>query len=148
MHVQSPPTINLERADVEALFALLERPATIPAFFERVADDVTWTVMGTHPLAGTFTDKANFVTATVDRLAPLMREGVHLQVVGLFVEGATVIAELQARSTTLEGAPYDNVLCWVCRFDACRIVEVRAYLDSAMVTWTVERNERRGRGTA
>jgi uncharacterized protein len=31
--------------------------------------------------------------------------------------------------------------CWVCRFDGEMIVEVRAYLDSAMVDYTIHRNE-------
>ena len=29
-------------------------------FFERVADDVDWTVMGTHPLAGHYGSKKSF----------------------------------------------------------------------------------------
>ena len=37
---------------VESLFANLENGKS-GAFFEQVADDVNWTVMGTHPLAGT-----------------------------------------------------------------------------------------------
>jgi ketosteroid isomerase-like protein len=137
--------VALDRSDGEALFRLLERPETAPAFFERVADDVTWTVMGTHPLAGTYTSKADFIVATFERLAPLMRAGVHLTLVDLFLDGDTMIAELRAGSTTLEGARYDNALCWVCRFDGDQIVDVRAYLDSAMIAWTVERNEGRDR---
>jgi uncharacterized protein len=133
------------RTDREQLFGLLARPETTSAFFERVADDVDWTVEGTHPLAGRYTSKQVFVESTFGRLARLMRDGTHLEVRHLVVEGATVVAELRAGSTTLDGAPYDNALCWVCRFDAAepgaRIVEVRAYLDSAMVAWTVQRNE-------
>ncbi|HEY8582598.1 MAG TPA: nuclear transport factor 2 family protein [Capillimicrobium sp.] len=136
--------MGLDRSEGEALFRLLEQPETAPAFFERVADDVTWTVMGTHPISGTYTSKAEFLAATFGRLAPLMRHGVHLRLTSLVVDGDTMVAELHADSVTLEGAPYDNPLCWVCRFDGDRIVEVRAYLDSAMVTWTIERNERRG----
>lgn len=128
-----------------ALFRNLADPRTISRFFDQVADDVSWTVEGTHPLAGAFTSKAEFVRATFDRLAPLMRDRVRLELRGLLVDGDTVVAELQASSTTLEGAPYDNRLCWVCRFAGTAvtdpIVEVRAYLDSAMVTWTVARNE-------
>ncbi len=129
-----------------ALFQYLGDPQTMSRFFDRVADDVCWTVEGTHPLAGTFTSKAEFVRATFDRLAPLMRDRVRLGLLRVFIDGDTVIAELQAGSTALDGAPYDNRLCWVCRFAgtaaADPIVEVHAYLDSAMVTWTVARNER------
>ncbi|PJJ65106.1 nuclear transport factor 2 family protein [Compostimonas suwonensis] len=130
-----------------ALFQNLGDPSTVSAFFDQVADDVSWTVEGTHPLAGAFTSKTEFVRATFDRLAPLMRDQVRLRLLRVFIDGDTVIAELQAGSTTLEGSPYDNRLCWVCRFAGTAaddlIVEVHAYLDSAMVTWTVARNERR-----
>ena len=40
------------RDDREQLFAHLGRPETMSAFFDRVADDVDWTVEGTHPIAG------------------------------------------------------------------------------------------------
>ena len=51
------------------------------------------------------------------------------------------IAELLSTSTTNEGASFDNRYCWVCRFDGDTIVEVRAYLDSMMVDYTIQRNE-------
>src|SRR4051812_38327483 len=131
--------------DRTELFGHLADPATAHEFFDRVADDVSWTVEGTHPLGGTYTSKADFTRATFDRLTPLMSDGVRLQLKHLYVAGDTAIAELEATSTTLEGAPFDNHYCWVCRFasDAVGepIVEVRAYLDSAMVAWTVARNE-------
>jgi uncharacterized protein len=135
--------VSLDRSDGEALFGLLQDPQTAPAFFDRVADDVNWTVMGTHPLAGTYMSKTSFARATFDRLTPLMRSGVRLHLQRLFIDGDTMIAELQARSTTLEGAAFDNHYCWICRFEGERIVEVRAYLDSAMVAYTVDRNEQR-----
>ena len=142
------------RADREQLFGNLARPDTMSAFFERVAEDVDWTVAGTHPIAGRYTSKRAFTEATFDRLAPLMRDAIRLELRHLFVDGATVVVELQAMSTTLDGSPYDYVLCWVCRFDSAEpgavIVEVRAYLDSSMVAWTIMRNEqlRAGRAVA
>ena len=38
-------------------------------------------------------------------------------------------------------ATFANNCCWVCRFDGAMIVEVWAYLDSAMVDYTIHRNE-------
>jgi uncharacterized protein len=46
------------RDDRIALFAKLQDPATHPQFWDRVADDVDWTVEGTHPLAGRYHNKA------------------------------------------------------------------------------------------
>jgi ketosteroid isomerase-like protein len=39
------------------------------AFFEHVADDVDWTVMGTHPLAGHYRSKRAFQEATFGKLS-------------------------------------------------------------------------------
>jgi len=33
---------------------------------------------------------------------------------------------------------FNNEYCWVCRFDADRIVEVRTYLDSALVQKVID----------
>ena len=56
-------TVTTRREDRAALFDKLQDPATQPEFFEHVADDADWTVEGTHPLAGRYHDKAQFVEA-------------------------------------------------------------------------------------
>jgi uncharacterized protein len=65
-------------ADREQLFAKLADPATTGKFFERVSDSVSWTVEGTHPLAGTYTSKQAFLDSTFTILGPLMRDGLRL----------------------------------------------------------------------
>lgn len=70
-----------------------------------------------------------------------MQDGVALQPEHLYVDGDAAIAELLSSATTNEDAPFDNHYCWDCRFDGDTIIEVRAYLDSAMVSYTVLRNE-------
>ncbi|MGI5282549.1 nuclear transport factor 2 family protein [Nonomuraea polychroma] len=134
--------MNDIRNDRAALFAYLQDPATQPDFWARVADDVDWTVEGTHPLAGRYRSKNEFTAATFARLARVLEGGVKLSVEHLYVDGNTTVAELVSTSTTKEGAPFDNRYCWVCRFDGDMIAEVRAYLDSAMVGYAVLRNER------
>lgn len=129
------------RDDRIALFANLQSPATQPQYWARVADDVDWTVEGTHPLAGRYHSKKDFIEATFSRLEGVLRGGVKLEVQHLYVDGDTTIAELLSTSVTNEGAPFANRYCWVCRFDGDMIVEVRAYLDSLMVDYTILRNE-------
>jgi uncharacterized protein len=129
------------RDDRMALFANLQSPATQPRYWARVADDVDWTVEGTHPLAGRYRSKKDFLAATFGRLDGVLRGGVKLEVQHLYVDGDTTITELLSTSVTNEGAPFANRYCWVCRFDGDTIVEVRAYLDSLMVGYTILRNE-------
>lgn len=134
--------MSFVRVEPRELFALLADPQTIPEFFDHVADDVTWTVMGTHPMAGTYRGKQEFLAATHQRLERLMSDRVRLQVRRLHLAGDRVIAELVSQATTLEGRGYDNTYCWICRFSGDTIVEVVAYLDSALVADTIARNER------
>ena len=133
--------VTRTREDRTALFAKLQDPTTQPEFFARVADDVNWTVEGTHPLAGRYHDKARFVEATFTRLDGVLSDGVKLEVTRLYLDGDTAIAELHSTSTTNEGANFANDYCWVCRFEGDMIVEVRAYLDSMMVAYSMLRNE-------
>ena len=126
---------------VRSLFANLEngRPE---AFFNHVAQDVKWTVMGTHPLAGTYHTKEDFLAHTFARLDKLLKEGVVLRVSNLLVDGDTAAVELESLSTALNGKPFDNRYCWIARFSNGTIVEVRAYLDSALVKQLIDENER------
>lgn len=83
------------RDDRIALFAKLQDPATQPRFWDRVADNVDWTVEGTHPLAGRYHHKAQFIESTFARLAgQAVPGGVKLEVTHLYVDGDTTIAEL------------------------------------------------------
>jgi hypothetical protein len=91
-----------------ALFTKLADPQGQPEFWAHVADDVDWTVEGTHPLAGRYDDKAKFIDATFNRLTGILTAGVKLDVRHLYVDGDTAIVELHATSTTNEEAAFAN----------------------------------------
>ena len=57
------------------------------AFFEHVADNVDWTVMGTHPLAGHYPSKRAFVDATFSKLGKVLPKGAQLRVTNEIVAG-------------------------------------------------------------
>ena len=122
----------VEAEFVRRIFAGLEH-GDGAAFFEHVADDVDWTVMGTHPLAGHYQSKADFTAATFAKLGKVLPDGAQLNVDGLFIDGDVAIVELHSKATAKNGFRFDNHYCWVCYFKDNKIVRVRAYLDSAMV---------------
>ena len=109
-------------------------------FFEHVVDDVDWTVMGTHPLAGHYLSKRAFQDATFAKLGKVLPMGAQLRVTNALVTGDTAAVELVSDATARNGMRFDNHYCWVVRFAADRIVEVRAYLDSAMVAELFRQN--------
>ncbi len=114
----------------------------ISVFFDSVADEVHWTVMGTHPLAGVYNSKADFLKHTFERLDKLLKGGtVVLKVDHIYVSGDNAIVEMTSTSTALNGRPYPQKFCWVTRFVDGLIVEVRAYLDSVLVQQLIDENE-------
>jgi uncharacterized protein len=111
-------------------------------FFDNVADDVHWTVMGTHPLAGVYKSKKDFLKNTFERLDKVLKEGVILKVDHALVSGDTAVVEMNQTSTALNGKAFPNTYCWVVRFVDDMITEVRAYVDSFLVKQVIDENER------
>lgn len=127
--------------DRQAIRALFDRLRDDPdAFFAGVADDVDWTVEGTHPLAGRYRGKADFRAHTFARLAKVLPDGARLSVETVLVDGDWAIVELRSDARAANGMRFDNRYCWLCRFADDRIVEVRAYLDSALVAELFRQN--------
>jgi len=110
------------------------------SFFEHVADNVDWTVMGSHPLAGRYKCKADFVACTFDKLGTVLPQGAQLVVEHMIVKGDQAVMELHSLATARNGMRFDNRYCWVVHFDGKVIDRVRAYLDSAMVARLFQEN--------
>ena len=110
------------------------------AFFEHVAEDVDWTVMGTHPLAGHYSSKKDFIAGTFAKLSLVLPRGAQLQVEHLLVKDDQAVVELHSLATAKNGMRFDNRYCWVVYFRDGVIVRVRAYLDSAMVAQLFDEN--------
>ena len=126
---------------IREIFKLLET-GDGAAFFTHVADDVDWTVEGTHPLAGHYRSKQAFFEATFARLNKVLKAGTELHVEHLLVQGDQAAVELRSYATANNGKPFANRYCWIVSFRNDTIVQVRAYLDSALVAQTLAENER------
>ena len=109
-------------------------------FFTHVDDHVDWIVEGTHPLAGHYTSKADFLAGTFEKLGQVLPNGAQLVVEHLLVKDDQAVVELHSRATAKNGMRFDNRYCWVVHFKGKVIDQVRAYLDSAMVTRLFEEN--------
>jgi len=131
----------INTAKVENLFKNLET-GNNDNFFKHVSDDVSWTVMGTHPLAGTYHSKEEFVSHTFQRLNRILKKGVILKVKNIFLQDETAVVEMESISTALNGNPFNNTYCWVVYFRDDVIIEVRAYVDSALVQKVIDENEK------
>ena len=110
------------------------------AFFQHVAENVDWTVMGTHPLAGHYLSKKAFIENTFAKLGQVLPHGAQLHTENVIVEGDQAVIELHSLATAKNGMRFDNRYCWVVSFLDGLIVRVRAYLDSALVAQLFEKN--------
>jgi ketosteroid isomerase-like protein len=110
------------------------------AFFQHVADNVDWTVLGTHPLAGHYRSKQAFMEGAFAKLNQVLSRGAELYVDHLLVENDDATVELKSLAKAKNGMQFDNRYCWVVHFEGDVIAQVRAYLDSAMVTRLFQEN--------
>ena len=132
--------MGISSETVRRIFSHLEAGAG-DAFFRHVADDVDWTVQGTHPLAGRYRSKQDFHAHTFSRLNRILPGGTQLHVENVLTDGDWAVVELRSHATAMNGMRFDNRYCWVMRFANEVIVEVRAYLDSALVQELIDENE-------
>jgi uncharacterized protein len=132
-------TSELSTAYVQEIFRNLES-GNGKGFFDHVVDDVDWIVEGTHPLAGHYHSKADFLSHTFEKLEKVLPKGAELYAEHVLVSGDWAVIELRSDATAKNGLRFDNRYCWVCRFVKGTIVEVRAYLDSALVARLFNQN--------
>jgi uncharacterized protein len=124
---------------VRKIFKGLER-GDGAGFFEHVDDKVDWIVEGTHPLAGHYKSKSDFLAGTFAKLGKVLPNGAQLVIEHLLVKDDQAVVELHSLATAKNGLKFDNKYCWVVHFDGDTIDRVRAYLDSAMVARLFEEN--------
>ena len=108
------------RGDMDKCFALL-------------ADDIEWTNIGTTRLSGTYRGKQDLVERLLGPLFSLLRAGIRSRIERLVGEGDIVVAQTSGIAETLDGKPYNNTYCQVIRLRDGQIIEVKEYLDTALV---------------
>ncbi len=82
-------------------------------FFTHVAEDVDWTLEGTHPLAGHYRSKVDFLAHTFDKLGKVLPHGAQPQVEHALVSGDWAVVELHSLATAKNGLKFDNRYWWV-----------------------------------
>ena len=108
------------RGDMDTCFALL-------------ADDVTWTNIGTTRFSGTYAGKQALVEQLLGPLFSQLKAGISSQIERLTAEGDVVVAQTSGTAETNDGTPYNNTYCQVIRIRDGKIAEVKEYFDTALV---------------
>lgn len=110
-----------DRGDMVTLLALL-------------ADDVTWTGIGSTKYSGTFVGKEAVVANVLGPVLGQLKAGIASTVDNVIAEGEFVVVQSRGRAETKNGRPYNNTYCHVFRIRSRQISEVVEYLDTALAS--------------
>lgn len=108
------------RGDMETCLSLL-------------ADDITWTNIGTTKFSGTYTGKQALLEELLGPLFGALKAGIASKIDRLTAEGDIVVAQTSGTAETLDGTAYNNTYCQVMRIEGGKIREVMEYMDTALV---------------
>ncbi|KAF2161821.1 hypothetical protein M409DRAFT_69615 [Zasmidium cellare ATCC 36951] len=129
------------REEIQDLCSSLGTADASP-FFNRVAPDVVWDVMGTSQISGRYTSLDDWKKGAYNVAQGFVKEHLTLTVVNV-VGGAQewAVVELEADAVCKNGMKYPQRYAWVMRFNESGIiVQVRAYLDSLLLENAITSN--------
>jgi hypothetical protein len=117
---------------LQAAFAALETGDGRP-FGECMADDISWTIIGTTPWSRTYSGKTVVQRELLRPLFAQFSDRYTNRALRFIAEDDYVVVECRGQSTTKSGQAYNNSYCYVCRFANGQMVELTEYLDTALV---------------
>lgn len=108
------------RGDMDACFALL-------------ADDITWTNIGSTKFSGTYAGKQALGEKLLGPLFGQLKAGISSRIEQLTAEGDVVVAQTAGTAETVDGVPYNNTYCQVITIRDGKFAAVTEYMDTALI---------------
>lgn len=102
--------------------------------FALLADDATWTIVGTSPASRQYNSRQEFMDVVIDPFNARMASPLVPTVRALYAEDDWVIALFDASGTARDGKPYNNTYSWYMRLQDGQIVEAIAFFDTLEFT--------------
>jgi ketosteroid isomerase-like protein len=100
----------------------------------QLADDVTWTNIGSTKYSGSFHGKADLVARLLQPVFGQLQNGITSAVDNVVAEGDWVVVQSRGTAETKDGRPYNNSYCHVFRIGHGKIVQVTEYLDTELAS--------------
>ena len=101
---------------------------------ESLADDVSWTIIGSTALSGTYRGKAEVRDKLFGGLRARLAGPVVFTPERFIAEGNFVAMQARGQATANSGKPYNNTYCIVARFAGGKIIEMTDYVDTELIT--------------
>ena len=128
--VKSLGRLDLERKNKEIIASAYHRWTQGEGnFFDVLADDAVWTVMGSGPSAVTTCSKQEYIDRMVRPMAARFAVPLRPTVRGVWAEGDTVIVRWSGDAVRNDDQPYHNEYAWFFRMRDGKAVEVTAFFD-------------------
>ncbi len=102
-------------------------------FFELIAEDVTWTVIGTTTVSGVYRSKQALIDKAFGPLLDRLDGDLKTTFIDLAAEGEKLFLRFESTGLSTSGVRYDQVYCWAMIMRDRRIVEITAYLDTDLL---------------
>jgi uncharacterized protein len=102
-------------------------------FFDLVADDVRWTVIGTTSASGVFESKEALITDAFGPLMDRLDGPLVARLVDVSADGDKVFLQHESSGVTTDGIKYEQAYCFAMKMRDRRIVEIVAYLDTDLL---------------
>lgn len=97
-----------------------------------LADDITWTNIGSTRFSGSYVGKQALVEQLIGPLFGNLKAGIASEIERLTAEGDIVVAQTNGMAETHDGKPYNNSYCQVIRIADGKFAEVKEYFDTAL----------------
>lgn len=114
--------------------------------FTLIHKNVSFTVVGHHPIAGHYHDLMHFYVNALRRVSVLFldyadRFEIHPQAIHGGCNSAWSVEEIQFKGKMNSGDDFDIVNVWVTRWHRNQMVEIRTYIDAPRITDALHKNE-------
>ena len=103
------------------------------AFWQLLADDVQYSVIGTTRVSGTYDGRRAFFDGALRPMGALLAVGARPTEYEIISDGPRIVLMWSGEGVMLNGAPYNNSYCWVLDVRDGRVQRIKAYLDTALV---------------
>jgi ketosteroid isomerase-like protein len=104
------------------------------AFLNALADDVSFTIIGSTKYSGTFKGKQELINKLLAPLNAQVEGGMTITPDNLIADGDFVAMQARGKALSKNGRRYDNTYCHVFRFANGKVQEVTEYLDTELIT--------------
>jgi ketosteroid isomerase-like protein len=128
----TPMSIDTNKQLVRAAFEALGQ-SDIRPLYELMRDDFVWIIEGQSRFSHTYEGKEVVKRDLLDLLFQAFATPYRFTIDDIIAEGDRVVVRGRGEVRTKAGKDYNNSYCFVLRLEEGQLVELREYLDTALV---------------